>query len=174
MNWLRPFLHMRSQPFQDRSRRIVDGRPVGRRFRARAGSVEGFLGSAVTYDIRAKASILGVDGNCCAARGLSILKWPARWLPERRGCIGSRGMATALLDCRPRSGRPSPDGNKPAGLAYVGCFPAGGVPRCSPRRTEVLSRLQGDRERVRRGVVHCILQKLRELSRRFTGINPQR
>ena len=62
------------------------------------GASKVFLGSAVTYDIRAKASILGVDG-------LSILKWPARWLPERRGCIGSRGMATALLDCRPREWR---------------------------------------------------------------------
>ena len=87
------------------------------------GASKVFLGSAVTYDIRAKASILGVDAERCAARGLSILKWPARWLPERRGCIGSRGMATALVglvDQREVAG-PGPDGNKPAGLAYVGC-----------------------------------------------------
>lgn len=55
------------------------------------GASKVFLGSAVTYDIRAKASILGVDAELLRSEGLSILKWPARWLPERRGCIGSRG-----------------------------------------------------------------------------------
>ena len=47
------------------------------------GASKVFLGSAVTYDIRAKASILGVDAEL----------------------LRSRGMATALLDCRPREWR---------------------------------------------------------------------
>ena len=60
---------------------------------------------------------------------------------------------------------PGPDGNKPAGLAYVGCSLPEGFGGVRSRRTEAFElRLQGDRESVRRGVVHCILQKLRELS----------
>ena len=42
------------------------------------GASKVFLGSAVTYDIRAKASILGVDAELLRSEGLSILKWPAR------------------------------------------------------------------------------------------------
>ena len=60
---------------------------------------------------------------------------------------------------------PGPDGDKPAGLAYVGCSLPGGFGSVRSRRTEAFElRLQGDRESVRRGVVYCILQKLRELS----------
>ena len=60
---------------------------------------------------------------------------------------------------------PGPDGDKPAGLAYVGCSLPGGFGSVRSRRTEAFElRLQGDREGVRRGVVYCILQKLRELS----------
>ncbi len=69
------------------------------------GASKVFLGSAVTYDIRAKASILGVDAELLRSEGLSVLKWPARWLPERRGCIGSRGWRLRSLDCRPREWR---------------------------------------------------------------------
>ena len=130
------------------------------------GASKVFLGSAVTYDIRAKASILGVDAELLRSEGAVHPEVARQMLPERRGCIGSRGMATALLDCRPTGvAGPGPDGNKPAGLAYVGCSLPEGFGGVRSRRTEAFElRLQGDRESVRRGVVHCILQKLRELS----------
>ena len=112
------------------------------------GASKVFLGSAVTYDIRAKASILGVDAELLRSEGAVH--------PEV-----ARQMAAGTA----RLYRQQGDGNKPAGLAYVGCsLPEefGGV---RSRRTEAFElRLQGDRESVRRGVVHCILQKLRELS----------
>ena len=130
------------------------------------GASKVFLGSAVTYDIRAKASILGVD----------------RGLLEREGAVHpevARQMAfgTARLYRQQQDGDrvvglsttgvagPGPDGDKSAGLAYVGCSLPGGFGSVRSRRTEAFElRLQGDREGVRRGVVYCILQKLRELS----------
>ncbi|MBT1172143.1 CinA family protein [Bifidobacterium sp. MA2] len=85
------------------------------------GASKVFLGSAVTYDIRAKAKILGVD----------------RALLEREGAVHpevARQMAsrTARLYDQPEyDGRvvglsttgvagPGPDGDKPAGLVYIG------------------------------------------------------
>lgn len=65
------------------------------------GASKVFLGSAVTYDIRAKASILGVDAELLRREGLSIPKWRARWLSERRGCTGSGRTAIVSSDCRP-------------------------------------------------------------------------
>lgn len=80
-----------------------------------------FLGSAVTYDINAKASVLGVDAS----------------LLEREGAVHpevARQMArfTARLYDQPKYGGrivglsttgvagPGPDGDKPAGLVYAG------------------------------------------------------
>ena len=108
------------------------------------GASKVFLGSAVTYDIRAKASILGVDAELLRSEGDG-------------DCV--IGLSTTGV------AGPGPDGNKPAGLAYVGCSLPEGFGGVRSRRTEAFElRLQGDRESVRRGVVHCILQKLRELS----------
>ncbi|PST48226.1 damage-inducible protein CinA [Bifidobacterium callitrichos] len=85
------------------------------------GASKVFLGSAVTYDIKAKARILGVD----------------RALLEREGAVHpevARQMAasTARLYAQPEYGGaivglsttgvagPGPDGDKPAGLVYAG------------------------------------------------------
>ena len=98
------------------------------------GASKVFLGSAVTYDIRAKASILGVDAELLRSEGAVH--------PEV-----ARQMAAGTA----RLYRQQGDGDCVIGLSTTG--------------TEAFElRLQGDRESVRRGVVHCILQKLRELS----------
>ncbi|KAA8820366.1 damage-inducible protein CinA [Bifidobacterium rousetti] len=85
------------------------------------GASKVFLGSAVTYDIKAKARILGVD----------------RALLEREGAVHpevARQMAasTAHLYAQPEYdgaivglsttgvAGPGPDGDKPAGLVYAG------------------------------------------------------
>ena len=112
------------------------------------GASKVFLGSAVTYDIRAKASILGVDAE----------------LLRREGAVHPE-VARQMAFGTARLYRQREDGDKPAGLAYVGCSLPDGFGSVRSRRTEAFElRLQGDRESVRRGVVHCILQKLRELS----------
>ena len=128
------------------------------------GASKVFLGSAVTYDIRAKASILGVDAELLLREGAvhpevarQMAFGTARLYRQQEG--GGRGVRLVW------STGPGPDGDKPAGLAYVGCSLPGGFGSVRSRRTEAFElRLQGDRESVRRGVVYCILQKLRELS----------
>ena len=91
------------------------------------GASEVFLGSAVTYDIRAKAKILGVDASLLAREG-AVHPEVARQM----------AAATARLYDQPEYGGrviglsttgvagPGPDGDKPAGLVYIGCsLPAG-------------------------------------------------
>ncbi|MEE1294916.1 MAG: CinA family protein [Bifidobacterium merycicum] len=152
-----------------------------------------FLGSAVTYDIRAKASILGVD----------------RALLEREGAVHpevARQMAayTARLYDQPQyEGRviglsttgvagPGPDGDKPAGLAYVAvAVPDTMASVASDRLTSVNVdrarmvgegnaalkdmgdgwhavayelRLDGPREQVREGVVTHVLRIVTQLT----------
>ena len=79
-----------------------------------------FLGSAVTYDIRAKASILGVDAALLAREGAvhpevarQMAAATAR-LYAQPGYTGVIGLSTTGV------AGPGPDGNKPAGLVYVG------------------------------------------------------
>ena len=143
-----------------------DGRLAGRCFRACAGGVESV--SWLRCDIR--HSCQGVDSWC-----------GCRVVAPRGGCSSrsARQMAfgTARLYRQQEDGDrvvglsttgvagPGPDGDKPAGLAYVGCSLPSGFGSVRSRRTEAFElRLQGDRESIRRGVVYCILQKLRELS----------
>lgn len=130
------------------------------------GASKVFLGSAVTYDIRAKASILGVDAELLRSEGAVHPEVARQMAAERRGCIGSRGMATALLDCRPREWRGldlMEINRQVLHMSVVPCRRGSEVFALGePEAFEL--RLQGDRESVRRGVVHCILQKLRELS----------
>ena len=86
------------------------------------GASEVFLGSAVTYDIRSKAKILGVDASLLAREG-AVHPEVARQM----------AAATARLYDQPEYGGrviglsttgvagPGPDGDKPAGLVYIGC-----------------------------------------------------
>ena len=80
-----------------------------------------FLGSAVTYDIKAKASVLGVDRDLLEREG-AVHPEVARQMaacaahlydqPEYHG--GVVGLSTTGV------AGPGPDGDKPAGLAYAG------------------------------------------------------
>lgn len=135
------------------------------------GASNVFLGSAVTYDIRAKASILGVD----------------RELLEREGAVHpevARQMAAGvsrLYDQPEYGGRivglsttgvagPGPDGDKPAGLVYVGCRLPGEL--TGDGRDLLVARelrLDGTREQVRRRTVHGLLSIVREL----TGVSQE-
>lgn len=134
------------------------------------GASNVLLGSAVTYDINAKASVLGVD----------------RALLEREGAVHpdvAKQMAegTARLYAQPQYGErviglattgvagPGPDGDKPAGLVYVGvslpsCGGLGASDGPTARRTEAVElRLQGTREEVRRLTVAHVLENLSQL-----------
>ncbi|NEG54454.1 CinA family protein [Bifidobacterium platyrrhinorum] len=85
------------------------------------GASNVFLGSAVTYDIRAKASILGVDRALLAregavhpevARQMAVLAARLYAQPEDGDTV--IGLSTTGV------AGPGPDGDKPAGLVYVG------------------------------------------------------
>lgn len=58
------------------------------------GASKVFLGSAVTYDIRAKAKILGVNADLLAREGRSTPKWRGRWLWEPRNYTDRPRMET--------------------------------------------------------------------------------
>ena len=123
------------------------------------GASKVFLGSAVTYDIRAKASILGVDAELLRREGAvhpevarQMAFGTARLYRQQEDGDRVVGLSTTGV------AGPGPDGD-------VGCSLPSGFGSVRSRRTEAFElRLQGDRESVRRGVVYCILQKLRELS----------
>ena len=117
------------------------------------GASKVFLGSAVTYDIRAKEGAVHPE----VARQMAF--GTARLYRQQEDGDRVVGLSTTGV------AGPGPDGDKPAGLAYVGCSLPSGFGSVRSRRTEAFElRLQGDRESIRRGVVYCILQKLRELS----------
>ncbi|MBM6699496.1 nicotinamide-nucleotide amidohydrolase family protein [Bifidobacterium pullorum subsp. saeculare] len=84
------------------------------------GASDSFLGSAVTYDIRAKASILGIDRALLEREGAvhpevarQMAAATAR-LYDQPGYHGVVGLSTTGV------AGPGPDGDKPAGLVYVG------------------------------------------------------
>ena len=84
------------------------------------GASRVFLGSAVTYDIRAKASILHVD-RALLERSGAVHPDVARQMAVGAAALyaqpeydaGIFGLATTCL------AGPGPDGGKPAGLVYV-------------------------------------------------------
>lgn len=84
------------------------------------GASHVFLGSAVTYDIAAKASILGVDAGLLEREG-AVHPEVARQMADgtahlyaQSGYCGVIGLSTTGV------AGPGPDGDKPAGLVYVG------------------------------------------------------
>ena len=126
------------------------------------GASRVFLGSAVTYDIAAKASVLGVDADLLRREG-AVHPDVARQM----------ALGTARLYDQPAYGRrviglsttgvagPGPDGDKPAGLVYAGfsvpSFDVGGGPRIT---TSVRLMLSGDRERIRLLTVLRVLENV--------------
>ena len=126
------------------------------------GASRVFLGSAVTYDIAAKASVLGVDADLLRREG-AVHPDVARQM----------ALGTARLYDQPAYGGrviglsttgvagPGPDGGKPAGLVYAGfsvpSFDAGDGPRTT---TSVRLMLSGDRERIRLLTVLRVLENV--------------
>ncbi|PWG64792.1 CinA family protein [Bifidobacterium callitrichidarum] len=87
------------------------------------GASNVLLGSAVTYDIKAKASILGVDRGLLAregavhpevARQMAVTTARLYDQPEYAGNV--IGLSTTGV------AGPGPDGDKPAGLVYIGLY----------------------------------------------------
>lgn len=156
------------------------------------GASRVFLGSAVTYDIRAKASVLGVDGDLLAREG-AVHPRVAAQMAARAACLytqpGYEGTVIGLSTTGVAG--PGPDGDKPAGLVYAGvCLPARlseatacrhddvdgfGVTRLDERLEDgrrviaVELRLVGTREQVRE---RTVLDVLRNASL-FTGFSQE-
>lgn len=157
------------------------------------GASNVFLGSAVTYDIKAKASILGVDRNLLEREG-AVHPEVARQMaacaahlydqPEYAG--GIVGLSTTGV------AGPGPDGDKPAGLVYTGVAVPDGLVASLPdpaiialpgHTTVVMDgerawrnmgngwhvvafelRMNGSREQVREGVVSHVLDIVTQLT----------
>lgn len=163
------------------------------------GASKVFCGSAVTYDIHAKSKILGVDAHLLQtegavfkdvamqmAVGTSRIYRGAGWKYEDQSADDSRfpiiGLSTTGV------AGPGPDGNKPAGLVYVGIR----LPKVCDFSDRILQksrsflefdcvsdfwnydsngnivlvfelRLDGSREQVRRSTVHTLLGMLNDL-----------
>lgn len=133
------------------------------------GASNVFLGSAVTYDIRAKASVLGVDRGLLESEG-AVHPEVARQM----------AAATARLYAQPEYGDtviglsttgvagPGPDGDKPAGLVYIGLsLPAAARADGNPLLEARELRLDGDRARVRRLTVLRVLENVSQLTASF-------
>lgn len=126
------------------------------------GASNVFLGSAVTYDIRAKASILGVNRDLLECEG-AVHPEVARQM----------AAATARLYDQPAYGGkviglsttgvagPGPDGDKPAGLVYIGLSLPSVDGVLTSRRTFARElHLDGDRPQVRQLSVLRVLETL--------------
>ncbi len=128
------------------------------------GASRVFLGSAVTYDIAAKASILGVDRTLLntqgafhpeVARQMAVATARLYMQPEYRGRV--IGLSTTGV------AGPGPDGSKPAGLVYIGIA----MPACGNNNEQVEAielRLHGSREQVRNLTVLHLLENLSQFS----------
>ena len=139
------------------------------------GASRVFCGSAVTYDIHAKAKILGVDAHLLQtegavfkdvamqmAVGASRIYRGAGWEYDDDSSADSRfpiiGLSTTGV------AGPGPDGSKPAGLVYVGVL----LPESFNLRDLILQKsselldldLEGSREQVRKATVHNLLKIL--------------
>lgn len=131
------------------------------------GASRVFLGSAVTYDIHAKATVLGVDGGLLRTHGAvdpevarQMAAGTARLFSQPEYRSGIIGLATTGV------AGPGPDGGKPAGLVYFGVsLPQNEYFFTGPSQYAVELNLQGSREVIRQRTVGCVLGNLRQ----FTG-----
>lgn len=167
------------------------------------GASKVFCGSAVTYDIHAKSKILGVDANLLQtegavykdvamqmAVGTSRIYRGAGWEYEDQSADDSSDDSRFPMIGLSTTGvaGPGPDGNKPAGLVYVGIR----LPKVCDFSDRILQksrsflefdcvsnfwnydsngnivlvfelRLDGSREQVRRSTVHNLLGMLNDL-----------
>lgn len=120
-----------------------------------------FLGSAVTYDIRAKASVLGVDKALLRRHGAVHPQVACQMAQRCAWLYGQDGYDDTVIGVSTTGvAGPGPDGGQPAGLVYVGLFLptacSGGEPEC--RSVEL--RLPGSRDEVRSRTVWHVLRNL--------------
>ena len=121
------------------------------------GASEVFLGSAVTYAIAAKAHVLGVDTGLLSREG-AVHPEVARQMASGTAALyagASPAFAGRVIGLSTTGvAGPGPDGDKPAGLAYIG--------RALPGEGAVADEVHvpGDRGQVRRGVVLAVLRGL--------------
>lgn len=135
------------------------------------GASRVFLGSAVTYDIAAKASILGVDGDLLDREGAvhpEVARQMAAGTARLYDQPAYRGRVVGLSTTGVAG--PGPDGDKPAGLVYVGVsLPEGVTADGRPLLEAVELRLSGDRARIR---LLTVLHVLESVSR-FTAFSQE-
>ncbi|NMN00383.1 damage-inducible protein CinA [Bifidobacterium sp. DSM 109958] len=124
------------------------------------GASRVFLGSAVTYDIAAKAAVLGVDAGLLAAGGAVQAPVAAQMAAGTARLYGVPGKAGRVIGLSTTGvAGPGPDGDKPAGLVYVGiALPGASGPETSTYELH----LGGSREDVRLGTVLHVLRHLSE------------
>ncbi len=150
------------------------------------GASKVFLGSAVTYDINAKASILGVDAALLEREG-AVHPEVARQMAVAAARLYNQGKYAGRVMSISTTGvaGPGSDGVKPAGLVYVGVSlpdvlavqlddlqfpPSSSCALNMTRQTDGISsaafelHLQGSREQVRAGAVIQALQIVRHLT----------
>jgi nicotinamide-nucleotide amidase len=136
------------------------------------GASSVFLGSAVTYDIHAKAMVLGVDAELLRTHGAvdpevarQMARGAAHLFYQEQYAHGVVGLSTTGV------AGPGPDEGKPAGTVYIGfdvpCFSHSVI---QERDFALRLALRGSRELVRHLTVACVLGKMRE----FTGSSQEK
>ncbi|RBP99565.1 damage-inducible protein CinA [Bifidobacterium xylocopae] len=137
------------------------------------GASDVFLGSAVTYDIEAKASVLGVTPGLLAEHGAvhpRVAQEMALGAARLYTQPGHEGRVLGLSTTGVAG--PGPDNGRPAGLVYVaiavpdGVLPGDALGGLALDGYHLLSyelHLPGSRERVRRGTVRQLLVRLDQL-----------
>jgi nicotinamide-nucleotide amidase len=124
-----------------------------------------FLGSAVTYDIAAKASILGVDAELLRREG-AVYPEVARQMAQATANLYHQPGYDAVIGLSTTGvAGPGPDGSKPAGLVYIGlAIPAVFAASRQPQTIVRELHCHGSREAVRQQSVLHVLENLSELT----------
>lgn len=137
------------------------------------GASEVFLGSAVTYDIRAKASLLGVDAELLRREG-AVHPEVARQMAQGTARLYTQSEDGDIVVGMSTTGvaGPGPDGDKPAGLVYIGLSLPGVLTRDGQRLTVAHElRLEGGREEVRRATVLRLLEEMLRSLEKLTELS---
>nr|WP_317643707.1 nicotinamide-nucleotide amidohydrolase family protein [Bombiscardovia apis] len=136
------------------------------------GASDVFLGSAVTYDIAAKASVLGVDQQLLDAHGAVHPQVAEQMALGASKLYTQQGHEGAVLGLSTTGvAGPGPDNGQPAGLVYVGMAVPARLVRSPQAGTlagdyclcSVQLQLQGSREAVRRSTVLQLLRRVFQL-----------
>lgn len=132
------------------------------------GASRVFLGSAVTYDIAAKAAILGVDAGLLAAGGAVQADVAAQMAAGTAGLYTRPGHEGHVIGLSTTGvAGPGPDGDKPAGLVYVGLAIPDATGTLGVETYEL--HLNGSREAVR---LSTVLHVLRHLTTSLSALPP--